>query len=97
MGKRELRAGRGASVIGLLQRVVGFLLLAISVASLVFIRWGNFQIFTSGGLWVDGFIGDKDLLLAAIGLLLLTIGGGAWGIDGAFRRARAEARAEKLG
>ncbi|RMB61195.1 DoxX family membrane protein [Tessaracoccus antarcticus] len=84
-------------VIGLLQRVVGFLLLVISVAALVFIRWGNFQIFTSGGLWVDGFIGDKDLLLAAIGLVLLTIGGGAWGIDGAFRRARAESKAEKQG
>ncbi len=84
-------------VIGLLQRVVGFLLLVISVATLVFIRWGNFAIFTSGGVWVEGFIGDKDLLLAAIGLLLLTIGGGAWGIDGAFRRARAASKAERQG
>lgn len=79
-------------VIGLLQRVVGFLLLAVAVCSLVFIRWGNFAIFTKD---IEGFIGDKDLLLAAIGLLLLTIGGGAWGIDGAFRRARAASKAER--
>ncbi|MGV8845070.1 hypothetical protein [Tessaracoccus sp.] len=79
-------------VIGLLQRVVGFVLLAVAVCSLVFIRWGNFAIFTKN---VEGFIGDKDLLLAAIGLLLLTLGGGAWGIDGAFRRARAASKAER--
>ncbi len=84
-------------VIGLLQRLVGLLLLVISVATLVFIRWGNFAIFASGEVWVDGFIGDKDLLLAAIGLLLLSIGGGAWGIDGAFRRARAASKAERQG
>lgn len=84
-------------VIGLLQRLVGFLLLVISVATLVLVRWGNFPIFSSGGLWVDGFIGDKDLLLAVIGLVLLGLGGGAWGIDGAFRRARAASKAERQG
>lgn len=81
-------------IIGLLQRVVGFLLLAIAVGSLIFIRWGNFSIFNAQ---VEGFIGDRDLLLAAVGLLLVTMGGGAWGIDGAFRRARAESKAERQG
>lgn len=81
-------------IIGLLQRVVGFLLLAIAVCSLIFIRWGDFSIFNAQ---VEGFIGDRDLLLAAVGLVLLSIGGGAWGIDGAFRRARAESKAERQG
>ena len=80
-------------VIGLLQRVVGLLLLAVAVGSLVFIRWGNHAIFDMS---VEGFIGDKDLLLAAVGLVLLTIGGGAWGIDGAFRRARKASRTQPL-
>lgn len=81
-------------VIGLLQRVVGFLLLAIAVAVLALIRWGSFPIFVAD---VEGFIGDKDLLLAAVGLLLLAIGGGKWGIDGAFRASRAASKAEREG
>ncbi len=81
-------------VIGLLQRLVGFLLLAIAVASLVFIRWGNFPIVEAD---TAGFIGDTDLLLAAVGLLLLSMGGGRWGIDGAFRASRAAAKAEREG
>lgn len=79
-------------VIGMVQRVVGFVLLTVAVLSLVFIRWGNFSIFAAE---VEGFIGDRDLLLAAVGLVLLTIGGGAWGIDGAFRRAREASKAER--
>ncbi len=81
-------------VIGLLQRLVGFLLLVVAVASLTFIRWGNFSIFDAN---TAGFIGDKDLLLAAIGLLLLGMGGGRWGIDGAFRASRAASKAEREG
>ncbi|MDO5737564.1 MAG: DoxX family protein, partial [Propionibacteriaceae bacterium] len=81
-------------VIGMLQRLVGLLLLAVAVGSLIFIRWGNFAIFNPA---VEGFIGDKDLLLAAVGLLLFTIGGGAWGVDGAFRRTRASSKAEREG
>lgn len=79
-------------VIGLLQRVVGFVLLAVAVAALTLIRWGNFSIFDAD---VAGFMGDKDLLLAAVGLLLLAMGGGKWGIDGAFRGARAASKAER--
>lgn len=79
-------------VVGLLQRVVGVVLLALSVVSLVFIRWGQFSPFLSG---VEGFMGDRDLLLGAVGLLLICIGGGGWGIDAAFRRSRQAAKAEQ--
>lgn len=79
-------------VVGALQRVVGALLLVFSVLSLVFVRWGRFSPFVSG---VEGFIGDRDLLLGAVGLLLLCLGGGGWGIDAAFRRSREAAKAER--
>ncbi len=81
-------------VIGLLQRLVGLLLLAIAVATLTFIRWGSFSIFQAD---TSGFLGDRDLLLAAVGLLLLGMGGGRWGIDGAFRASRAASKAEREG
>lgn len=79
-------------VLGMAVRVVGLLLTAIAVGSLVFIRWGNFSIFTEG---VEGFIGDKDLLLAAVGVLLLSLGGGKVGVDGAISSARHNAREAK--
>ena len=79
-------------VVGLLQRVVGFLLLALALCSLVFVRWGAFSPFVAG---MDGFLGDRDLLLGAVGLLLITIGGGGWGIDAAFRRSREAAKAAR--
>ena len=76
-------------VIGLLQRVVGVLLLVMSIFSLVFIWWGAFSPFLPGQ---DGFLGDRDLLLGAVGLLLICLGGGGWGIDAAFRHSREAAR-----
>ncbi|PIE21013.1 MAG: hypothetical protein CSA64_04060 [Arachnia propionica] len=79
-------------VIGLMQRFVGLLMMLLGIGSLVFIRWGNFLPFVPGQ---EGFIGDRDLLLAAVGLLLLTLGGGAWGIDGAIRRGRSRRAAAK--
>lgn len=79
-------------VIGLVQRAVGVVLLLLSIGSLVFIRWGAFSPFVEGR---EGFLGDKTLLLAAVGFVLIGVGGGLWGVDGAFRRARAAARADK--
>ncbi len=76
-------------VIGLAVRVVGTLLAAVAGGSLAFIRWGSFSPFVEG---MEGFLGDLDLLLAAVGILFLTIGGGRWGIDGAFAKARENAR-----
>lgn len=79
-------------VIGLMVRVTGLLMLVLSIATLALYRWGAFSPFMKG---VEGFSGDRDLLLGAVGLLFIAIGGGAWGIDGAFRRARARAKAER--
>ena len=76
-------------VIGLLQRVVGVVLLVMAICSLAFIRWGAFSPFQSG---VDGFLGDRDLLLGAVALLLICLGGGGWGIDAAFRHSREAAK-----
>ncbi|MFT3887911.1 MAG: DoxX family protein [Arachnia sp.] len=79
-------------VIGLAVRIVGFLMAVVAVGALVFLRWGAFSIFRPG---VDGFIGDRDLLLATIGLLFLCVGGGRAGVDAAFSLARYRAREAK--
>ena len=76
-------------VIGLLQRVVGVVLLVMAICSLAFIRWGAFSPFLPG---LDGFLGDRDLLLGAVALLLICLGGGGWGIDAAFRHSREAAK-----
>lgn len=75
---------------GAMVRVAGFGLLAMSALSLAFLRWGAFSPFTAGQF---GFSGELELVLAAAGLLLLTLGGGGWGVDGSFRRSRAKAKA----
>ena len=64
----------------------------IAIGSLVFIRWGSFSIFVEG---VEGFIGDKDLLLAAVGILFFSLGGGKAGVDGAISASRHHAREAK--
>ncbi|HSO68579.1 MAG TPA: DoxX family membrane protein [Arachnia sp.] len=79
-------------VIGLAVRVAGLLLAVVAVGSLAFIRWGQFSPFVAG---MEGFLGDHDLLLAAVGILFLSLGGGRWGIDGAFVKARETAREAK--
>lgn len=79
-------------VIGLGVRVVGVLLAAIAIAALILIHWGNFSPFVDG---MDGFLGDRDLLLAGVGLLFMSLGGGRFGIDGAISRSRADAREAK--
>lgn len=79
-------------IIGLAVRVVGFLIAAVAVSSLVFLRWGAFNVFRPG---VDGFIGDRDLLLAAVGILFLCVGGGRAGVDAAFSLARWRAKEAK--
>ncbi|MFV0430247.1 MAG: hypothetical protein ACK5KO_12580 [Arachnia sp.] len=80
--------------LGLLVRVAGFVMMVVGICSLAFVRWGSFSPFVEGQV---GFLGDLDLLLTAVGLLLVCLGGGAWGIDGAFRRSRARAKADSEG
>ena len=79
-------------VIGLAVRVVGLLLAALSGTALALIRWGQFSIFEANK---EGFRGDMDLLLVGVGILLLSLGGGRFGIDGAFARARENAKEAK--
>ena len=79
-------------VIGLAVRVVGLLMTVLAVGALAFLRWGAFSVFRPG---VDGFIGDRDLLLAGVGILFFCVGGGRAGVDAAFSIARWRAKEAK--
>jgi uncharacterized membrane protein YphA (DoxX/SURF4 family) len=70
---------------GLLTRVAGFGVSAIAVLALAFVYWGAANPFVEGRF---GFSGEYELLLAAVGLLILFTGGGGWGFDRRFRRNR---------
>lgn len=71
-----------ALIIGLLVRVAGLGVLLIAVGSLVFATWAPFHLFVKGQ---NGFVGEFEVLLAAVGLLFLLVGGGGWGADRMFR------------
>ncbi len=70
---------------GILTRVAGFLLAGIMGATLAFVMWGPWAVFEPGGM---GFIGEHELLLAAVGLALLFVGAGGWSVDYMMRRSR---------
>lgn len=74
-----------ALVFGLLTRVAGLGVLLITGGALAFVLWGNWSPFVAGRA---GFIGEFELLLAVVGLLLLCIGGGGFSLDRSFRKAR---------
>ncbi|MVA76950.1 DoxX family membrane protein [Auraticoccus sp. F435] len=78
-----------ALLLGLLVRVAGLGVLAISVGALVLVHWYR-NPFVAGQ---SGFQGELELVLAGVGLLLACVGGGWWGIDAALRRGRARRRA----
>ncbi len=80
-----------ALVFGLLVRVAGVGTVAIAAGALTFVYWWRSP-FESG---VAGFHGELELLLAGVGLLLLLIGGGSWGIDAAVRKSRLQRRRAK--
>ncbi|WP_051215572.1 DoxX family protein [Granulicoccus phenolivorans] len=73
-------------IFGVFTRVAGLGLAAIAIMSLVFIHWlGN-------PFHGYALTGEFELVLAGCGLLLLCLGGGAWGVDGAMRRRRAASK-----
>jgi len=75
-----------ALIVGLLVRVAGFGMLAIGVGALVFAVWAPFSLFGVGGFaGSDGMTGERELLIAGVGLLFLCVGGGGWGVDRMFR------------
>lgn len=79
-------------VLGLLTRVAGLGIALIAGGALTFVYWGNWSPFVEGR---PGFLGEFELLLAAVGLLFLMIGAGGWSLDRSFRAARARDKAER--
>ncbi len=77
-------------VLGLLARVAGFLLAAIAGCTLAFVEWGPYSIFQDQ-VW-PGVLGEQQLLLAVVGVLIMFVGAGGWSLDRGFRVHRANAR-----
>lgn len=85
-----------AMVLGLLTRVAGLGVALIAGGALVFVLWGPWNVFLTPVPGQTGaFLGEFELLLAAVGLLFLLIGGGGWSLDRSFRSARAKDKAER--
>ena len=74
-----------ALVFGLLTRVAGLGLALVAGGTLALVLWGPWSPFQPGAA---RFVGDFELLLAAIGVLFLCVGGGGWAVDGGLRRRR---------
>lgn len=79
-----------ALVFGLLVRAAGFGVLLIAVGALVFVQWGAVNPIVPGQF---GFNGELELLLAAVGLLFVFVGGGGLGLDRSYRKSRARKKA----
>lgn len=73
-------------LLGFGTRAASFIVAALTIAVLIFIRWGYSALFTSGQ---PGFLGETDVLVTGIALALLLLGSGGWAVDGAMRRSRA--------
>lgn len=74
-----------ALIFGFLTRVAGAGVAVIAISALSLVKWGLVNPFVAGE---PGFIGELELLLAAVGVLLMLVGGGGWGIDAGIRRGR---------
>ena len=78
-----------ALVFGLLTRVAGLGVTLVTGGALAFVLWGNWSVFIPGR---SGFIGEFELLLAVVGLVLLCVGGGGFSLDRSFRKSREKDR-----
>ncbi len=74
-----------ALLLGLLTRLAGLGIALIAGGALALVYWGPWSPFVQGQ---PGFLGEYQLLLAVVGLLLLFIGGGGWSLDRSFRAGR---------
>lgn len=74
-----------ALVFGLATRFAGAGIAIIAVSALVFVFWGYTSPFVAGQF---GFVGEYELLLATVGLLLVFLGAGRWSIDANLRLNR---------
>jgi uncharacterized membrane protein YphA (DoxX/SURF4 family) len=79
-------------ILGLLTRVAGLGIALIGGGALAFVQWGNWSPFIAGR---PGFLGDYELLLTAVGILLLCIGAGGWSLDRSVRAGRERNKAER--
>ena len=79
-------------ILGLLTRLAGLGIALIGGGALAFVQWGNWSPFIAGR---PGFLGDYELLLTAVGILLLCIGAGGWSLDRSVRAGRASNKAER--
>ncbi|MDR1236673.1 MAG: DoxX family protein [Propionibacteriaceae bacterium] len=77
-------------IVGLLTRVAGFGLAALVGCALALVEWGPYTIFQAQN-W-PGFLGELELLLAAIGIAILCVGAGGWSLDYSFRSRRVKAK-----
>lgn len=78
-----------ALVFGLLTRFAGVGVMLIAGGALAFVLWGSWSPFIPGR---SGFIGELELLLTAVGLLFVCIGGGGFSLDRSFRKSREKDR-----
>jgi uncharacterized membrane protein YphA (DoxX/SURF4 family) len=80
-------------VLGLGTRIAGVLIAGVCGCTLAFVEWGAFSIFQESA-W-PGFLGELSLLVTAVGVVFLFVGGGGWSLDHGFRARRAKAKAER--
>lgn len=80
-------------LLGLLTRVAGLGIALIAGGALAFVYWSPaWSPFVPGQ---SGFLGEYELLLAAVGVLLLLVGGGGWSLDRSFRAGRERDKQER--
>jgi uncharacterized membrane protein YphA (DoxX/SURF4 family) len=79
-------------ILGLLTRLSGLGIALIAGGALAFVQWGNWSPFIAGR---PGFLGDYELLLVAVGVLLMCIGAGGWSLDRSVRAGRERNKAER--
>lgn len=75
-----------ALVLGLAVRAAGLGTAIVAIGALVLVRWTSPD--TIFDAHQPGFTGETELLLAGIGLMLLGVGGGGWGLDHKVRNRR---------
>ncbi|MEL4503644.1 DoxX family protein [Luteococcus sp. H138] len=80
-----------ALVFGLLTRVAGLGIAALTIGALALVQWKAGNPFEAGK---PGFAGELELLLAAVGILLFCVGAGRWAIDGQLSANRRKAKSE---
>ncbi|MGD8214848.1 DoxX family membrane protein [Aestuariimicrobium sp. Y1814] len=74
-----------ALVFGLGVRVVGLCVTALAGCALALVKWGVVPVFQDG---MPGFNGELEVLVAAVGFVLFTLGSGGWGMDAGWRHNR---------